>query len=138
MGAHNQQKYIDIFLKTVEKGSEYEGDIEKLNILNTDPDKLHKISSNHVTMFKFKHEEKDSVLILVCLPINSKKETSTSKSVAERVMSVVKDMEIAFTYLDYNSSHTDNNAFIYLKMIKTYDEFCIKKLTEKQQQQEEK
>jgi len=134
MGVHNQRKYIDIFLKTVEKGIEYEGEIEKLNILNTDPDKLHKINSNHVTMFKFKHQDKDSVLIFVCLPINSKKETSTSKSVAERVMNVIKDMEIAFTYLDYNSSNTDSNAFIYLKMIKTYDEACVKKLIEKQQE----
>jgi len=138
MGVFNQQKYIDIFLNTVENGSEYDGDIEKLNILNTDPDKLHKINSNHVTMFKYKHIDKDSILILVCLPINSKKETSTSKNVAERVMNVITDAEIAFTYLDYTSSVTDKNTFIYLKMIKIFDDDCINKLKIKQKEHKEK
>jgi len=131
MSKFHRIKYIDIFLDTVENGSEYNGEIDKLNILNTKPEDLHKINSNHIAMFKYKYEDEDAILMIFCLPINSEKETATSKNVAERVMTIIKDTEICFISLDYNKSQSDS-GFIYLKMIKKYQSGNIKMYKAKQ------
>ena len=133
MSKFHRRKYTKIFLDTVESDIEYCGEIDKLNILNTKPEDLHKINTNHVAMFKYLYENHESVVMIFCLPINSDKETSTSKSVAERVMTIIKDSEICFTCLDFSTSQSDT-GFIYLKMIKKYDDLTIKLMKEKQKE----
>ena len=133
MSKFHRRKYTNIFLNTIENGIEYDGEIDKLNILNTKPEDLHKINTNHVAMFKYLYENHNSVLMIFCLPINSEKETATSKSVAERVMMIIKDSEICFTCLDFSTSQSDT-GFIYLKIIKKYDDMTIKLMKEKQKE----
>lgn len=78
---------------------------------------------NTICMFKYKFNNKDSVLIVVSIPINSAKETSKSKNVAERIMEVVAASEECFTTLDSTTStEIRTEKFIYLTLVKIIEE----------------
>ena len=63
------------------------------------------------------------ILIIISIPINSAKETSTSKNVAERIMEIVAVSEECFITLDSTTStEIKSEKFIYLTFIKVIEE----------------
>ncbi len=128
MGNRLQEKLLDLYKKTITDGELYEGDLKDINYYNlifkagTD-DKLETWGDNNVCGYKYNHNGNDSVLIILSLPINSAKETSTSKNVAERIMDIVKNAEQCFTTLDYNTSvEVKKDRFIYITLVKKIQE----------------
>ena len=128
MGKRQQEKLKAIFDKCCNDGDCYDGNIEeidyyKLMVKAGASDTLESWADANVCAFKCNHEDNDSVLIIIGIPINSEKETSTSKNIAERIMEIVKDAELCFTTLDYNTSEeVKKDKFIYITFVKKVEE----------------
>jgi hypothetical protein len=68
-------------------------------------------------MLNCEYENEDSIMMLFSIPINS--EDSGSKTVAERVMEIVREIEECFTTLDYlKSIEVREDKVVYVTAIK--------------------
>jgi len=128
MGKRQQQKLLAIFEKCIKDGDFYDGNIDEINYYNLmfkagTNDTLESWGDANVCAFKYNYKNNESILIIIGIPINSEKETSTSKNIAERIMEIVKDSELCFTTLDYNTStEVKKDKFIYITFIKKIEE----------------
>ena len=119
-----QVKMKEIFDSTIEDGIQFQGAIETIDYYGmfckaAGKDQLYKLMNNNLCMFKTKWNEKDAVLMIYSIPINTNEE-SGAKSVAERVMDFVSNVEKAFVSLDYlTSTEVPEDKFIYIVVIKT-------------------
>jgi len=118
-------KVKDIFNSTIDSGNEYSGsniDIDYYNLLckATANSKLFKLFNCNLCMFKYKFEDKDSILILFGIPINVNAElTNDAKHVSERIMDVLRVLESCFITLDYMFTHeSKEDKFVYIVAIK--------------------
>jgi len=128
MGTRQQEKLRTIFDKCRKDGYFYDGELKDINYYNL----MFKAGTNktletwgdsNVCSFKCNFKEKESILIIIGIPINSEKETSTSKNIAERIMELVNDAELCFTTLDYNTSiEIKKDKFIYITFIKILED----------------
>jgi len=113
----------EIFESTVESGIKYDGPTDNLDYYSlfckaAAKEKLYKIIGNNLCMFNCKFDNKDSVMLIFFIPINS--EETGAKNVAERVMEVVEKVETCFVTLDYlKSQEVKEDKFIYVIAIKT-------------------
>jgi hypothetical protein len=119
-----QVKMKEIFEDTVENGIPYEGHIETIDYYGmfckaASKDQLYKLMNNNLCMFKTKYNGKDAILMIYSIAINTSEE-SGAKSVAERVMDFVANVEKSFVSLDYLTSvEVPEDKFIYLVVIKS-------------------
>jgi len=113
----------EIFESTVESGIKYDGPTDNLDYYSlfckaAAKEKLYKMIGNNLCMFNCKFDDKDSVMLIFFIPINS--EETGAKNVAERVMEVVEKVETCFVTLDYlKSQEVKEDKFIYVIAIKT-------------------
>ena len=111
-----------IFESTIETGIKYDGPIENVNYFNIfckagEQKALYKMEGNNLCMFNYKYKDKDAVMIIFSMPINT--EEMGAKNIAERVMNVVEKIETCFVTLDYlKSQEIKEDKFIYLIAIK--------------------
>ena len=119
----SHEKLKEIFENTVENGLMYDGIINKnldyysMFCKAASKDKLYKMFGNNLCMFKCIYQEKDAVMLIFYIPINSQE--SGSKTVAERVMEIIGETEQCFTTLDYISSEEiKEDKFVYVTVIK--------------------
>lgn len=95
----NNIRYIDLFCKAASKHN------------------LFKLMGSDVCMFNCNYNDKDGVLIVFYIPINS--EESGAKNIAERVMKVVEEIESCFVTLDYlKSEEVKEDKFVYITAVK--------------------
>ena len=117
------EKLKEIFDTTIETGIKYEGSIDKLDYFGlfckaSAENQLYKLMGNNLCMFNCQRENKDAVMMIFSIAINSPEE-SGSKNVAERVMEVVRELEECFTTLDYlRSIEVKEDKFIYVTTLK--------------------
>ena len=113
----------EIFESTVESGIKYDGPLENINYFNVfckagEQKELYKMIGNNLCMFNYIYNDKDSILMIFSIPINT--EDSGAKNVAERVMDIVEKVENCFITLDYlKSQEAKEDKFIYVVAIKT-------------------
>ncbi len=118
-----QQRLKEIFENTLESGNKYEGSLENPDYYGlfckaAASEQLFKLMGNNICMFNCEMDQKDAVMILFSIPINTSEE-SGAKNVAERVMEVVENMELCFTTLDeVNSEIVQEDKFVYVTAIK--------------------
>ena len=119
-----EKRLMSLYKETIEDGNWYNGSLEDINYYNlifkagTD-NNLKTWGDYNACAYKYIFNDKESILIIICLPINSAKESSTSKNVAERIMEIIKNSENCFTTLDYNTSvEVKKDKFIYITLIK--------------------
>jgi len=119
-----QVKMKEIFDATIEDGILFQGTIETLDYYGmfckaAAKDQLYKLMNNNLCMFKTSWNDNDAVLMIYSIPINTN-EDSGAKSVAERVMDFVANVEKTFVSLDYLTSiEVPEDKFIYIVVIKT-------------------
>jgi len=112
----------EIFEATVESGIKYDGSIENIDYYSlfckaAQQEKLYKMIGNNLCMFNCEYNDKDAVLLVFFIPINT--EETGAKNVAERVMDVVEKIETCFVTLDYlKSQEVKEDKFIYVIAIK--------------------
>lgn len=118
-----QQRLKEIYENTLESGIKYEGSLDNPDYYGlfckaAANEQLFKLMGNNICMFNCEMDKTESVMILFSIPINTSEE-SGAKNVAERVMEVVENMEIAFTTLDeVNSEIVQEDKFVYVTAIK--------------------
>ena len=112
----------EIFESTIESGIKYDGPIVNVNYFNIfckagEQKALYKMNGNNLCMFNYKYEDKDAIMIIFSMPINT--EDSGAKNIAERVMGVVEKIESCFITLDFlKSQEIKEDKFIYVIAIK--------------------
>ena len=118
-----EEKLKEILENTIESGIKYEGSIESLDYYElfckaAAQDQLFKLMGNNFCMFNYKKDNKDSIMMIFSIPINSPEE-SGSKNVADRVMEIVRETEKCFITLDdIQSKEVKEDKFIYITIIK--------------------
>lgn len=123
MGEYVGDKLKEIFETTIESGIKYEGSVDKLDYFAlfcqaVAKDQMYKLMGNNLCMFNCQIENKDAVMVIFSIAINSPEE-SGAKSVAERVMEVVRELEETFTTLDYlRSNEVKEDKFVYVTALK--------------------
>ena len=122
--SHIDERLKEIFENTVESGIRYEGSPENpeyfsLSCKAAANEKLFRLMGNNIFMFNCEYKEKDAVMIIFSIPINTSEE-SGAKSVAERVMQIVEETEKCFVTLDsIKSEEVKEDKFVYVTAIKT-------------------
>lgn len=123
MEEYVKDKLIEYYEDTIESSMNYDGDVEKPDYYSLfckaiSKKKDHMLMGSNVCMFNCKLNDKDSILMLFSIPINS--EESGSKTVAERVMEIVEALETTFVTLDsIRSLEVKEDKVVYVKAIKT-------------------
>jgi hypothetical protein len=107
MKTHVKDRLKEIFETTLDSGIKYDGKIKNIDYYSlfckaASEEKLYKLMGNNLCMFNCKLEEKDAVMMIFFIPINT--EDTGAKNVAERVMEVVTQVEHTFVTLDYFKS----------------------------------
>jgi len=122
--SHIRDKLKEIFDNTLESGLKYEGspddpDYFSLSCKAAANEKLFRLMGNNIFMFNCEYKNKDAVMIIFSIPINTSEE-SGAKSVAERVMQIVEETEKCFVTLDsMKSEEVKEDKFVYVTAIKT-------------------
>lgn len=119
----SKERLKEIFETTLDSGIVYEGSLERIDYYSlfckaASKDKLYKFMGNNLCMFNCKFEEKDAVMMIFYIAINS--DDNGAKNVAERVMEVLREVETCFiTLSSVKSEEIKEEKFIYVTMIKT-------------------
>ena len=92
----SKERLKEIFETTLDSGIVYEGSLERIDYYSlfckaASKDKLYKFMGNNLCMFNCKFEEKDAVMMIFYIAINS--DDNGAKNVAERVMEVLREVE---------------------------------------------
>jgi hypothetical protein len=122
MAEHVQEKLKDIFDNTIDSSFNFDGDVTKPDFYSVfckaaAENNFHKLMGSNLCMLNCKYESKDSIMMLFSIPINA--EESGSKTVAERVMEIVREVEECFTTLDYlKSTEVREDKVVYVTAIK--------------------
>jgi hypothetical protein len=122
--AHIKERLKEVFENTIESGIKYTGSIEKPDYYTlfckaAANDQLFQLMGNNLCMFNCQKENKDAVMILFSIPINTS-EDAGAKNVAERVMEVVENLEECFITLDdVKTEPIQEDKFVYITIIKT-------------------
>lgn len=122
--AHIKERLKEVFENTIESGIKYTGSIEKPDYYTlfckaAANDQLYQLMGNNLCMFNCQKENKDAIMILFSIPINTS-EDAGAKNVAERVMEVVENLEECFITLDeVKTEPIQEDKFVYITIIKT-------------------
>jgi len=121
--AHIKERLKEVFENTIESGIKYTGSIEKPDYYTlfckaAANDQLYQLMGNNLCMFNCQKENKDAIMILFSIPINTS-EDAGAKNVAERVMEVVENLEECFITLDeVKTEPIQEDKFVYITIIK--------------------
>lgn len=120
--SHVKERLVEIFENTIESGELYDGPCDdpeyyKLFCKAAAKDQLFKLMNNNLCMFNCKFKDRDAVIMIFSIPINSGE--SGAKNIAERVMRVITEVEECFVTLDFvKSEEVKEDKFIYIIAVK--------------------
>jgi hypothetical protein len=116
------ERLKEIIDNTIEMGLKIDSNLENLEYYNmfckaAAKNHLFKLFGNNLCMFTTMYENKEALLVLFSIPINS--DESGAKGVAERVMEVIFALETCLVTLDYvKSEEVKEDKFVYVSIIK--------------------
>ena len=126
-----QTRLKEIFCKTIEGDLCYNGEVENIDYFSLSckavaENCMYKLMGANLFMFKMIHKNLESVLMVYSIPINPEVGT---KQIADRVMEIISNSESCFVTLDYlKSREIKEEKFIYITLIKKYDDELVSKL----------
>lgn len=118
-----KKKLTDLFEQVVESDLKYEVDLNCINYFNlfckaASKNATYKMVNSDMCLFNYLFEGADAVLMVFSIPINSPEE-SGQKSIADRVMKIVKLLEDSFVKLDFlQSEEVKEDKFVYVTAVK--------------------
>lgn len=122
--SHIDERLREVFEQTDDSDQIYDGKFENIDYYKlfckaASNNTLYKLMGNNMFMFRCKHENKDAIMIIFMIPINSNEDTTGAKNVAERVMEVVEATEKCFVTLDLvKSEEVKEDKFVYITLVK--------------------
>jgi len=118
-----REKLREIFENTIESGLKYSDSISNINYFGlqckaAENDQLYDMFGNNMCMFNYRSEKDDYIMMLFSIPINSSEEVG-KKSVSERVMEVIEELERCFITIDKVQTETvQEDKHIYITALK--------------------
>lgn len=119
---HVKTKLREIFDTTIELGIKYDGAYKSIDYYNlfckaASQDQMYKLMGNNMCMFNYSFDGEDSVMMLFSIPINPNE--TGAKSIADRVMEVIANVEDCFITTDYTKSEeVKEDKVVYVTTIK--------------------
>ena len=116
------ERLKEIFESIIESGTRYDGSIDNISYYDlfckaASQEQLYKFMGNDLCMFNCTHNNKDAIIMIFYIPINS--EEYGVKNVAEKVIKIVGILEESFITMDYlKSQEIKEDKFIYVVGIK--------------------
>ena len=125
-----KERLKQIFEKTIDTGTSYDGEIKEIDFYSllckaTSNNQLYKILGCSLSIFNYKYENEDSVLMVFSIPSsNDEKDTqSENKHISEKIMNVLEMVEECFVTLDYMDLNTiKEDKFVYMIIVKKVKE----------------
>jgi len=122
--SHVDERLREVFEQTEDSGEVYTESLDSINYFKLRSkaaanDGLYKLMGNDLCMFRCDYKDKDAIMIIFSIPINSDEDTTGAKNVAERVMEVIEATERYFVTIDnLRSEEVKEDKFVYVTMIK--------------------
>ena len=122
MAEHVQEKLREIYDNTIENGYIYEGDVRRpdfytLSCKAAAENNFYTLMGSNVCMFNCKLDKDDAMMTIFSIPVNS--DDTGAKTIAERVMEIVREVEEFFITIDYlKSIEIREDKFVYVTAIK--------------------
>jgi len=125
-----EERLKQIFESTIESGLKYDGNIEEIDFYSlfcksTANNQLYKIFSCNLSMFKYRYENDDSVLIIFSIPISLNLDRiengnqQENKHISERIMEILRIVEECFITVDYmDLKNIKEDKFMYMVIVK--------------------
>jgi hypothetical protein len=126
-----KERLTQIFESTIDSGSIYNGNIDEIDFYSllcksTSNNQLYKILSCNLSMFNYKFEDEDSVLIIFSIPSSlniDKIQNQENKHISERIMDIIQLVEECFITVDYmNLKTVKEDKFVYMTIVKKIKE----------------
>lgn len=125
-GSHVKEKLREIFDTTIELGIKYDGSHKSIDYYNlfvqaASKDQMHKLMGNNMCMVNYSFNGDDAIMMLFSIPINPNE--TGAKSIADRVMEVIANIEDCFITTDYTKSEeVKEDKVVYVTTIKKLGE----------------
>ena len=125
-----EERLKQIFESTIESGLKYDGNIEEIDFYSlfcksTANNQLYKIFSCNLSMFKYRYENDDSVLIIFSITISLNLDRiengnqQENKHIYERIMEILRIVEECFITVDYmDLKNIKEDKFMYMVIVK--------------------
>lgn len=124
----------EIFKKTITSKNRYNGSIKnmeffKLSIQAVSNNSMYRLIGSDLFTFNTTYEGKEAILMIFSMPLSS---DSGTKHIAEKVMEIITTVEKCFVTIDYSKSQeSKEDKFVYVALIKTYDQKFLEFLERK-------
>jgi hypothetical protein len=121
-----KEKLREVFDTTIELGIKYDGEYKSINYYNLfcqagAKDQLYELMGNNMCMFNYSFKGEDAVMIIFSIAINPNE--TGAKSIADRVMEVIGNIEECFITIDYTKSEEiKEDKVVYVTTIKKLGE----------------
>lgn len=131
MNTSPKERLTQIFESTIDSGTVYNGNIDEIDFYavlckSTSNNQLYKILSCNLSMFNYKFENEDAVLIIFSIPssLNTDKlPNQENKHISERIMDIIRLVEESFITVDYMNLKTiKEDKFVYMTIVKKIKE----------------
>lgn len=126
-----EERLREIFESTIESGLKYDGNIDEIDYYSlfcksTANNQLYKIFACNLSMFKYRYENSDSILMIFSIPISLNTEgkidngnQQENKHISERIMEILRIVEEVFIVLDYmDLKNVKEDKFMYMVIVK--------------------
>ena len=122
-----KERLRQIFESTIDSGLTHIGKVEEIDFYSllcksTANNQLYKILTSNVSMFNYKYENDDSVLIFFSIPVSLNTDNISqqdNKHISERIMDILKIIEECFVTVDYmDLKNIKEDKFVYMIIIK--------------------
>lgn len=122
-----RERLRQIFESTIDSGLTHIGNVEEIDFYSllcksTANNQLYKILTSNVSMFNYKYENDDSVLIFFSIPVSLNTDNISqqdNKHISERIMDILKIIEECFVTVDYmDLKNIKEDKFVYMIIIK--------------------
>lgn len=119
-----KDKLRELFETVIDSNLRFEGSLKNIDFYGmfckaAAKDQLFKFGGNNLCMFNCEYQGNEGVLFIFALPINLQEDSPNQKSISERVMEIVSDLEETFIVLDYLKSYeVKEDKYVYLVVVK--------------------
>lgn len=121
------QKLDDLYNKTLDSEIKYDNKLNNIDYFSaickaTSNDLMIKFQGSNLSMFNYRYNNLDAVLMIFSVPLNSDNSDEKSKHKTERIMDIIGVLEKYFVTLDFvDCKQVKEEKFIYLTVVKTID-----------------
>jgi len=123
-----RDKLREYYENTIESGLKYNDSLTNINYFAlqckaAENNQLHTLLGNNICMFNYRDEKEDYVMILFSIPLNPSNEDNSKRSMSERVMEIIEQLEKCFVTIDnIKTEPVQEDKHIYITALKSVEQ----------------